>query len=87
MRKLLVFLIAFSASAWAEKQIIVKVEEMNCQLCAYLVNKEVRNVEGVRTSKASIKEREVTIFADEKVENASLIQAIEKLNYSAKLVE
>lgn len=87
MRKLLVFLMAFSASAWAEKQVVFKVEEMTCQLCAYLVNKEVRNVEGVRTSKASIKDREVTIFADEKVENTALIQAIEKLNYSAKLVE
>lgn len=87
MRKLLVFLMAFSASAWAEKQVVFKVEEMTCQLCAYLVNKEVRNVEGVRTSKASIKDCEVTIFADEKVENTALIQAIEKLNYSAKLVE
>lgn len=87
MRKLLLCLIAFSTSAWAEKQITFKVEEMHCQLCAYLVNKEVRNVEGVRTSKVSLKERQVTIFADENVENEQIIKAIEKLNYSAKLVE
>lgn len=87
MRKLLLCLIAFSTSAWAEKQITFKVEEMHCQLCAYLVNKEVRNVEGVRTSKVLLKERQVTIFADEKVENEDIANAIRKLNYTPKLIE
>lgn len=78
---------AFADNPNAEKQVIFKVEEMNCQLCAYLVNKEVRAVDGVRTTKASIKERKLTVFAEPQVNNEAIVKAIEKLNYSAKLVE
>lgn len=92
MRKLILTLpLLFSATTFAdnnaEKQVVFKVEEMNCQLCAYLVNKEVRAVDGVRTTKASIKDRKVTVFAEPQVSNEAIVKAIEKLNYSAQLVE
>lgn len=91
MRKFIFLLsIVFSLSVNAqekEKQMTFSVPEMNCQLCVYLVNKEVRNVEGVKTSKASIKERKVTVFSDSEVSHEAIIDAIHRLNYSATLVE
>ena len=44
---LLLSLFSFSvAQAEETKQVVLKVNEMNCQLCAYLVNKELRNIDG-----------------------------------------
>ena len=68
------------------KQIVLKVKEMNCQLCAYLVNKELRNIDGVISTKASIKDGTVTVLEDPKVTDEQLIEAIHKLNYTAEVV-
>ena len=70
----------------AQKQVVLKVKEMTCQLCAYLVNQELREVEGVITTKASIKDKSVTVIADEQVSHEALIQAVKKLEYSAEVV-
>ncbi|OOF80870.1 hypothetical protein BKG92_10100 [Rodentibacter ratti] len=71
----------------AEKQIVLKVNEMTCQLCAYLVNKELRNIDGVISTKASIKDRTVTVLEESKVTDEQLINAIHKLNYTAEVVK
>lgn len=79
------FAVSF-AHAEAEKQIVLKVKEMNCQLCAYLVNKELRSIDGVISTKASIKDGLVTIVEDPKVTNEQLFEAIHKLKYTAEVV-
>jgi len=71
----------------AEKKIVLKVKEMNCQLCAYLVNKELRNIDGVISTKASIKDGTVTVVEEPKVTDEQLINAIHKLNYTAEVVK
>jgi len=71
----------------AEKKIVLKVKEMNCQLCAYLVNKELRNIDGVISTKASLKDGTVTVVEDPKVTDDQLINAIHKLNYTAEVVQ
>lgn len=91
MKKLLTaLLVSFFAMSFAhaeaEKQIVLKVKEMNCQLCAYLVNKELRSIDGVISTKASIKDGTVTVVEDPKVTNEQLINAIHKLNYTAEVV-
>ena len=78
---------AEEAPVQAEKKIILKVKEMNCQLCAYLVNKELRNIDGVISTKASIKDGTVTVVEDPKVTDDQLINAIHKLNYTAEIVQ
>ena len=75
------FAISF-AHANETKQIVLKVKEMNCQLCAYLVNKELRNIDGV----ISIKDGLVTVVEDPKVTNQQLFDAIHKLKYTAEVV-
>lgn len=80
------FAISF-AHANETKQIVLKVKEMNCQLCAYLVNKELRNIDGVISTKASIKDRIVTVIEAPKVSDEQLINAIHKLEYTAEVVK
>ena len=80
------FAISF-AHANETKQIVLKVKEMNCQLCAYLVNKELRNIDGVISTKASIKDGLVTVMEDPKVTNQQLFDAIHKLEYTAEVVK
>lgn len=75
------------ANETAQKQMTFNVPEMYCQLCVYLVNKEVRNVKGVISSKASFKERNVVIVAEPQVQQEEIVKAIANLNYTATLVE
>ena len=70
----------------AEKTVVLHIPEMYCQLCVYLVNKELRAVEGVVSTKASMKDRKVNVVVKENVDVKSLIQAIEKLHYSATVI-
>ena len=85
---LLLSFFAFSvAQAEETKQVVLKVNEMNCQLCAYLVNKELRNIDGVISTKASIKDGTVTVLEDPKVTDEQLIDAIHRLKYSAEVVK
>ena len=69
------------------KEVVLKVKEMNCQLCAYLVNKELRNIDGVISTKASIKDGTVTVLEEPKVTDEQLIDAIHRLKYSAEVVK
>ncbi|QIM62524.1 hypothetical protein A1D29_03995 [Pasteurellaceae bacterium Orientalotternb1] len=69
-----------------EKQVVIQIKEMTCQLCAYLVNKELRDVEGVISTKASIKEHQVKVIAKSDVDNEKLKAAIYKLNYTPEIV-
>lgn len=81
------FAYAEEAPVQAEKKIVLKVKEMNCQLCAYLVNKELRSIDGVISTKASIKDGTVTVVEDPRVTDDQLINSIHKLNYTAEVVQ
>lgn len=85
MKKTLLFLTALlSVTAFAaERNVTLHIEEMNCQLCVYLVNKELRNIDGVVSTKANFNTRLVKVVADEKVSDDMLVKAIDKLHYRA----
>lgn len=85
MKKTLLFLTALlSVTAFAaERNVTLHIEEMNCQLCVYLVNKELRNIDGVVSTKANFNTRLVNVVADEKVSDDMLVKAIDKLHYNA----
>ncbi|MFU2079520.1 heavy-metal-associated domain-containing protein [Avibacterium endocarditidis] len=90
MKKILLFLTALSfslTSLAAERKVTLHIEEMNCQLCVYLVNKELRNIDGVQSTKANFNSRLVNVVADEKVSDEMLIQAIYKLHYHAIVLQ
>lgn len=70
----------------SQREVMLSVPEMNCQLCIYLVNRELRSIDGVISTKANMKERNVKVVAKPEVSNEQLIQAIEKLHYTAKVM-
>ncbi|KGQ71482.1 hypothetical protein OA57_00885 [Chelonobacter oris] len=98
MKKILSFMVLYSllsgfsfAAANAtietdEKQLMLQVNEMNCQLCAYLVNKELRNLEGVVSTKANIKTQLVNVIVKKDFDHQRLIQAMDGLHYTAAVV-
>ncbi|MCW9733059.1 heavy-metal-associated domain-containing protein [Avibacterium sp. 20-15] len=86
MKKILLFLTALSfslSSLGAERKVTLHIEEMNCQLCVYLVNKVLRNIDGVQSTKANFNSRSVNVVAEENVSDEMLIQAIDSLHYHA----
>ncbi|OBW96013.1 heavy-metal-associated domain-containing protein [Gallibacterium salpingitidis] len=68
-----------------EREVSFYIKEMTCQLCVYLVNKELRALDGVVKTKADMNAHTVKIIAKPTVTNQQLIQAIEKLHYTAQL--
>lgn len=91
MKQIILFctalLMAFNTLAQTEKHISLHVNEMTCQLCAYMVNKTLRNVEGVISTKANIKDKIVNITALDSLPNKTLIDAVEKIHYTAEIIE
>lgn len=69
-----------------QKEVNFYIKEMTCQLCVYLVNKELRALEGVIATKANMKERKVKIIAKENASVEKMIKAIEKLSYHAEQI-
>ncbi|QLB20513.1 hypothetical protein A6B43_02670 [Vespertiliibacter pulmonis] len=88
---LLMFILFSSAQANEhqadEKNVVIYIKEMNCQLCVYLVNKELRNIDGVVFTKGNINDHQVKIVAKKTVDNEQLIQAITKLKYTPEIVQ
>ncbi|AKD38735.1 MerP [Pasteurella multocida subsp. multocida OH4807] len=70
-----------------EKQVSIHIKEMTCQLCVYLVNKELRDIDGVISTKANFKDRIVNIVAKKEVDNQRFVQAIEKLKYTPEIIQ
>ena len=86
MKKILIFLTAlgFSSMLWAApRNVTLHIEEMNCQLCVYLVNKELRNLDGVISTKANFNTRLVKVVAEDNVSDEMLVQTMDKLHYHA----
>lgn len=89
MKKIMILaclLLSFSANLTAQ-QILIKVQEMTCQLCAYQVNQSLRQVDGVITTKVNLAKRQVNVTAQPHVTQQALIQALEPLGYHAQLME
>lgn len=90
----LLFLISLCGYSYADEQSVtnnqreltMQVDEMNCQLCVYLVNKELRSIEGVLKTKADMNAHTVKVITTDKVSNEQLIKAMEKLHYHAKVL-
>ena len=67
------------------REVLLYIKEMHCQLCVYLVNKELRAIEGVESTKADMKARQVKVVTAPNVTNAQLIEAVKKINYTAEV--
>ncbi|KGQ28417.1 heavy-metal-associated domain-containing protein [Gallibacterium anatis] len=90
----LLFLISLCGYSYADgqsvtnnqRELTMQVDEMNCQLCVYLVNKELRSIEGVLKTKADMNAHTVKVITTDKVSNEQLIKVMEKLHYHAKVL-
>ena len=67
------------------REVLLYIKEMHCQLCVYLVNKELRAIEGVESTKADMKAHQVKVVAAPNVTDAQLIEAVKKINYTAEV--
>lgn len=69
------------------KEVELFVKEMNCQLCVYLVNKELRALESVQKTKGDMQRQTVKVVLDDDVDPQTLVQTLsEKLHYHAEIV-
>jgi copper chaperone CopZ len=65
----------------------LRIEGMNCALCAPAVTKALKQVEGVRTVDVSVTEKRAVVVTDETVATATLTAAVAKAGFSATVVK
>jgi len=74
--------VALSTTAWAgERTVNLKVNGMSCAMCAPAARKALEKVEGVKSAK--VEGDQATVVADDKVQDADLVKAIEGTGFSA----
>ena len=76
------FALTLSTTAWAgERTVNLKVDGMSCAMCAPAARKALEKVDGVKS--AQVEGDRATIVADDKVQDADLVKAIEGAGFSA----
>lgn len=77
--------LALSASVWAgERTVNLKVEGMSCAMCAPAARKALEKVDGVKS--AQVAGDQATVVADEKVQDADLVKAIQGAGFTATVI-
>jgi copper chaperone CopZ len=77
-----VLALALSTTAWAgERTVNLKVEGMSCAMCAPAARKALEKVNGVKS--ATVEGDQASVVADDTVQDAALVKAIEGAGFSA----
>jgi periplasmic mercuric ion binding protein len=80
-------LFATSLPAWAaDRTVTLDVPGMNCGMCPITVNKALKNVPGVKTSKADLDTKQAVVtYDDTKTTPEQLIKATTDAGYASSL--
>ncbi|MDF0535519.1 heavy metal-associated domain-containing protein [Shewanella sp. A32] len=81
-RLMLMFLLLASPAVWAANEtVVIDVEAMTCPLCVTVVNKVLRQTDGVIKAKSSLKTHQAVVIVPEGFDTNKLLQAIDKTGY------
>ncbi|CAD7286694.1 heavy-metal-associated domain-containing protein [Campylobacter suis] len=86
MRKILAILL-FVSALFADKTIVVKVEKIHCPLCTAIVRKASLKVDGVKSAKADMKSKILTIQASDDVDENEILKALEATEYPGVIIK
>ena len=87
MKRLLVtlgLLLPLCAQA-ANQKVVLDVQGMTCSLCVISVNQALRETEGVIKAKSSLKTRQTEVIVPEGFSTDTLLKAVAKTGYTAKV--
>ena len=79
-------LVAVSAKA-AERQVVLGIEGMDCELCTLAIKKSLAETSGVKSVKVSYKDKKAWVTADASVTDTALIDAVKKAGFKARIIE
>ncbi|MFQ6372593.1 heavy-metal-associated domain-containing protein [Shewanella sp. YIC-542] len=80
-RFMLLWLLASPLASAADKTVFIEVEAMTCPLCVTVVNKVLRQTDGVIKAKSSLKTHQAVVIVPEDFDTDKLLQAIDKTGY------
>lgn len=66
------------------KRYRLEITGMKCEGCAGAVEAALRGVEGVKESEVALEEGRASVVADEPVELAELVRAVEEAGYAVR---
>ena len=85
MRKILLMFVLCSGLSFGQEYKIY-VEGMHCPLCTAMVRKALLKVEGVKSAKASLKDKIARVECEEDVAKENLLEAVATTGYSGEFV-
>lgn len=65
----------------------INVPGMYCPLCTAMVREALKKVDGVKSARASLKDNNAIVEADDNVTKQSLLDAIKTTGYEGKFIE
>lgn len=72
-----------AATAWADNVVVhIDVQGMTCPLCVSMINKALRETQGVLSARASLPNREAVVVMPEGTDTQRLIDAIAQTGYT-----
>ncbi|WP_169776622.1 heavy-metal-associated domain-containing protein [Campylobacter mucosalis] len=86
MRKILL-IISFASLLFADKSLTIKIDGIHCPLCTAVVRKAVLLVDGVKTAKADMKSKILTISADDGVSEDEILKSLKDVNYPGVIIK
>ncbi|WP_169752418.1 heavy-metal-associated domain-containing protein [Campylobacter mucosalis] len=86
MRKILL-IISFASLLFADKNLTIKMDGIHCPLCTAVVRKAVLLVDGVKTAKADMKSKILTISADDGVSEDEILKSLKDVNYPGVIIK
>ena len=69
-------------------EVILKIEGMHCASCAFNIDGELEDAEGVREASTNYAKSETKVFFEKnKISETVIIEIIEKVGYKAKKIK
>ncbi|MDA8079047.1 MAG: heavy metal-associated domain-containing protein [Nitrospiraceae bacterium] len=72
----------------AERQVVIEIEGMTCELCPVAIKKSMEGIKGVKTVKVSFEDKKAWVTAEETITDDMLLTAVQKTGpYTGKVIE
>ena len=83
---LLLTLLLFSKSLFADKIAVIEIEGMTCPLCTIAIKRSLKKTKGVKQAKVKLNTRKATVRFSDDINTSALLYAIKKAGYKGKIL-
>lgn len=84
--KAFLLILLLASALFADKKVIIKVEQMHCPLCTTAVKKALKATPGVKKAKVRLNTKEATVISEDDVSDETLLKSVATTGYTGKII-